>query len=192
MALYLPTPENDDPAGRPFQFGLRALFVATACLGALFAAMNVVGPVWSTILVWFLILASLHVVANAWGSRGWRRGDETELDEVVATGLHVHPPAVAPATHLRETTRLGWKMFVATTAGAALAGTLGAGCLACLDPDQVGYVAIAVGGVSAAVVGGFFGFLASSFLEVAGQAWREAVHGRPAAPALEAGEDALG
>lgn len=195
--------QNKDVPPRPFQFGLKALFVATACLGALFATMNLLGPAWSTILLWFLGLVLVHVAANAWGTRGWQRGGEQsvcdnspfqerqELDEDAALRA-ARPLAFVPATRLRDSTRLSWKMLAATSSGAVLAGALACGCLICLTSAKIGYVAIAVGGLSAAVVGGFFGFLASSFLEVAGLAWREAVHGRPALPTLETGEDALG
>ncbi len=184
MTSPAPTSENNAASG-PFQFGLRALFLATACLSALFAVMTFIGPMWSTVLIWFLLLASLHVVANAWGTRGWRRDGESADDESELPGelyrlAGSRPHGVAPPTRLQESTRLGWTMLAATSAGATLAGGLGAGGLACLASDKVGWIALVVGGISAAVVGGFFGFLASSFLEVAGRAWREAVRGEEA------------
>lgn len=184
------TPEDAKAAPRPFQFGLRTLFVATACFSALFAVMSFIGAVWSTILVWFLLLVLLHVVGNAWGSHRWRR-DGQDASEMTEEGppWRSGPPAEAPATRLRESTRLGWTMLAVTISGALLGGGLGAGSLACLGSAKIGYVAIAVGGISSAILGGFFGFLASSFVEVAGQAWREAVNGRPAPQACEAGKE---
>ncbi len=191
MTSLVPTPEDSKAAPRPFQFGLRALFFATACFSALFAVMSFIGAVWSAILVWFLLLVLLHVAANAWGSHRWRRDgqDAFEAMEEVPP-WRSGPPAEAPATRLRESTRLGWTMFVVTISGAVLGGALGAGSLACLGSAKVGYVAIVVGGISSAILGGFFGFLTSSFVEVAGQAWREAVSGRPAQQAFEAGKEA--
>jgi hypothetical protein len=192
MTAPLPTPKDHEAPG-PFQFGLRTLFYATAFFGALFAVMSVVGAVWSTILVWFLILALGHVIGNAWGSQRWRRHDpaEVERDLGAEPGLVCgSAPPAAPATRLRESTRLGWRMAAATIAGAVLAGGLGAGSLACLGSEKVGSIAIVVGAVSSAVLGGLFGFLASSFLEVAGLAWREAASGRPAQQAPEQGKEA--
>jgi len=63
MTIPAPTPEDGNTAPGPFQFGLRSLFIATACFGALFAIMSLIGAMWSAILIWFLILALLHVVA---------------------------------------------------------------------------------------------------------------------------------
>ncbi|HEV7221218.1 MAG TPA: hypothetical protein VGN42_00855 [Pirellulales bacterium] len=182
MLVPAPTSEESEVGRRPLQFGLRTMFAVVACLGALFGVMGMVGPVWSTILVWFLLLALAHVIANCWGSRGWRTAAVEGSDEVdgTATVLTKHdsrPAADAPPTLLRDSTRLGWKMPLATVAGAIAAGALGTVFLAWLGIGRVGLAGIAVGGFSSAVVGGFFGFLTSSFLEVAGGAWQQAAKG---------------
>lgn len=189
MLVPAPPPENSKLERQPLQFGLRTLFAAVACLGVLFTVMGMVGPVWSTILVWFLLLVLAHMIANCWGSQGWRTADSDEADESDAptAWLATHdarPAAEVPPTSLRESTKLGWKMPVATVVGAIAAGALGTVFLAWLGVDRVGLAGIAVGGISSAVVGGFFGFLASSFVEVAGGAWQEAAKGAPATSRL--------
>jgi hypothetical protein len=182
MLVPLPTPEKSEADRQPLQFGLRALFAAVACLGVLFAVMGLVGPVWSTILVWFLLLVMAHMIANCWGSRGWRAAESDDADDLDADGAWLaehdsRPAAGVPATRLRDSTKLGWKMLLVTAAGALAGGAMGAIFLVWLGVDRVGLAGIAVGGISAAVVGGFLGFLASSFVEVAGGAWQEAARG---------------
>jgi hypothetical protein len=68
-------------------------------------------------------------------------------------------------------------MLLATTIGAILGGTLGSVALVLLSLDQAGYTGVIVGTISAAAVGGFLGFLTSSFAEIALRAWREAISG---------------
>ena len=181
MAETAANPDRTPTVRRPFQFGLRAMFLAMACLSALFATISVVGPMWSTILVWFLVLAAAHVVGNRWGSQGWTIGaadEEAELDGRPLAAATI-PPAETPATRLREATKLGRLMPLAASGGATAGGSIGVAFLVWLGFEQVGYAGIAVGGASAAVVGALLGFLASSFVSVARGAWQEAVEGTP-------------
>lgn len=163
---------------RPFQFGLRSMFAGVAMLSALFAVMGAVGMVWSVILVWFLLLVVAHVTANAWGTRASRRGARSQTIEVPGEGpapiRHPGHLTFEGAARLRETRRPGWPMFVVTAAGAVAGGTLASTALWLLNLERAGYAGVVVGGISAAAVGGFLGFLASSFLDVAGHAWQEA------------------
>lgn len=183
------TPENPPAARRPLQFGLRGMFLAMACLSALFATMGIVGPMWSTVLVWFLVLALAHVVANRWGSQGWDFDNSppaisgpADLAPPLAAPA---PPADAPTTQLGEAGKLGWTMSIATVGGGLLGAAAGTGFLVCLGIDRVGYAGVTVGGASAAVVGGFLGFLASSFVSVARGAWQEAVEAASARQPVE-------
>jgi hypothetical protein len=65
-------------------------------------------------------------------------------------------------------------MFIASTAGAILAGSGATLVLSRLQLDEAGYSGVVVGGLSAAVIGGLIGFLASSFLAVFLAAWGQA------------------
>lgn len=173
----------------PFQFGLRAMFAGVALLSVLFTIMGIVGPVWSTFLVWFLLLAAAHVSGNVWGTRKTlRRIDHVSrhLDlcgpPCAETEAVDRPAACARlsgsnrGTRLRESTRLGWPMIVTTAIGTMVGGALGATLLG-LSLGASSYTGVVLGSLSSAVVGGFLGFLASSFLAVALNAWQEAVRG---------------
>ena len=79
-----PLASNDERPHTPtrFQFGMRAMLLWVAALAALFAVLGKVEPVWQVVIVWFVVLAAAHVVANAWGSRfgGRPRHAEPYLD----------------------------------------------------------------------------------------------------------------
>lgn len=172
---------------RPFQFGLRAMFVGTALVSVLFAIMGVVGPVGSTFLVWFLLLVAAHVSGAVWGTRkalrriendehdraapGWGSTEVATISGLSADGARL--PGSCRGTRLRESTRLGWPMIVTTTIGVVGGGSLGA-TLLWLSLGGADYTGVVLGSLSSAVVGGFLGFLTSSFFAVALNAWREA------------------
>lgn len=154
-----------------------------ACLSVLFTVMSLVGPMWSTILVWFLVLAVAHIAGNCWGSRGWAAA-ESKFDEEAESFVSARHETRGPlpdmsATQLREATKLGRTMPLVAAGGAMLGGATGISFLLWLGFEQVGYAGIAVGGASAAVVGGLAGFMASSFVSVARGAWQEAVEAAP-------------
>ena len=169
-----------DVAASQFQFRLRTMLGLVAALCGLFAIMQFIGAVWSAILVWFLLLVIAHVTANFWGTRvaprvGHQHLDESEPEARVA--LPARPTGAPAAVRLSESLRPGWPMLVATTVGAVVGGTLGSVALVLLSLDRAGYAGVVVGSVSAAAVGGFLGFLTSSFAEIALRAWKEAVSG---------------
>ncbi|HEX7450066.1 MAG TPA: hypothetical protein VF306_21075 [Pirellulales bacterium] len=171
-----------EPGGQPhpFQFGLRTLFAAVALLSVLFAVMDAVGMVWSVVLVWFLLLAVAHVTANAWGTNTGRRLVPMSADDAEPSQSSLEPHRIVSlgdAARLRQTTRLGWPLIVLTAIGACAGGGLASAALMWLSASRVGYAGVVVGTLSAATVGGFLAFLASSFIEVAGRAWHEAAHG---------------
>jgi hypothetical protein len=165
------------------QFSLRTLFVVVTICGGVFAIMSVIGALWSTALAWLLVLIAAHVAGNAWGTRARIR--PRPVDEVVK-GLSLADRARqlpnGPVTPLRGQYRIGRLMLAVSGLGVAI-GTVAGGYLLFLAnwdalraaqwPPRL-MVGIALGGASAGVIGGFLGFLASSFLQVTGSAWREA------------------
>lgn len=176
------------PERRPFQFGLRAMFVGVGLLSVLFAIMGVVGPMGSTFIIWFLLLVAGHVSGNVSGTRKNGRRNENHAHEVGpmrpasepsiadASAACARLPGLDRGTRLRESTRLGWPMIVTTAVGTMLGGALGA-TLLLLSLGGKDYTGVVLGSLSSAVVGGFLGFLASSFLAVALNAWQEAARG---------------
>lgn len=163
----------------PWQFRLRSMLVWVAALSGLFAIMHLIGAVWSAMLVWFLILASAHVTANFWGTHVAPRTRQSQLgDTWPDSGVpEPHFNVVPGAERLRESRQPGWPMLVATVVGVLVGGLLGALVMVSLRFDRVGYSGVAVGTVSAAIVGGFLGFLSGSFAVIASRAWGEALAG---------------
>jgi hypothetical protein len=141
--------------------------------------MHVIGAVWSTMLVWFLLLATAHVTANFWGTSIAPRESRSPVsDSQPSDGVRPCQSAVATgAVRLRESRRPGWPMLVATVVGAIIGGTLGSIALVSLSLDRAGYAGVTVGTVSAAVVGGCVGYLTSTFAVIALRAWKEALSG---------------
>lgn len=174
-------PSTEPTAGMPFQFRLRSMLLLVAAVSGLLAIMQLIGAVWSAILVWFLLLVLAHVTANFWGthvapSAGRRPSDGGEPDGLIEHGPSRSAPVIG-AVRLSESLRPGWPMFVATATGAVVGGTLGSVALFLLNFDRAGYAGVAVGSISAAIVGGFLGFLTSSFVSIGLRAWKEALSG---------------
>lgn len=175
----LDTMSEEQPAAlsSPLQFRLRTMFVLVAATGGLLAVMQLIGAVWSSILVWFLLLVAVHVTANVWGTRVAPRAAQapSEVAEPAFARQPHWPSPVAGGVQLRESCRPGWPMLIATGAGALVGGGLGSAALILLSLESAGYFGVILGSFSAAAVGGFLGFLASSFAEIALRAWKEAL-----------------
>ena len=172
-----------EPSPRPFQFGLRTMLIAVAACGVLFAIMQQVGLVWSVAIGWFLMLAAAHVAANACGSRSRRApGERSSGGGASLNDSDARPNssgtsaelAFAPATRLRQSTRLGRAMFAVTGVGAIVGSTGGVTLLTLVNWGRIGASGIIVGGISCAILGALLGFLTSTFLGVSLRALREA------------------
>lgn len=156
------------------QFRLRTLMLGVTGCCVLFGLMREIGPLASVGLCFFLLLVFLHGAGNAIGTS---LRDEASRDNETS---EVSPRPAAPAalqianspSRLRERTPLGWSVFVLTALGAALGGSLSS--LAYAYWTDVNSAGLIVGAVSSAILGGFFGFLSSSFLKMIFRAWRQA------------------
>ena len=88
----------------------------------------------------------------------------------------IHPPRLA------KRTRLGGSLLVIAALGAIAGGLLGGVFLASADWQLIHPAGIFLGALSSAVLGGFLGFLLSSFLSVSGSAlakrWASAIRRR--------------
>jgi hypothetical protein len=152
------------------QFHLRTLLGMIAAAGALFALLSAIGPIWSTVVVWASMLVAAHVLGNACGAK--RTGDSPMSRPLL-------PPADRillniRATCLRDRQGPGLMMLVGIALGAIVGGLVGTSVLWAVYWEQFGVGPVSVGGASSAVVGGFLGFLAASFMNVASRAWQEA------------------
>jgi hypothetical protein len=149
------------------------MLAVTGCC-VLFGLMRDIGPLPSVGLCFFLVLVLLHVAGNAIGtslrdeaSRNTETGEKSPLPAAAAARQIANSPS-----RLGERTPLGWPVFVLTALGAALGGSLSS--LAYAYWTDVNAAGLVVGAVSSAILGGFFGFLSSSFLKMVFRAWRQA------------------
>jgi hypothetical protein len=180
--IMSPDANQHEPAEtglRPPRFSLRALLLCMAALGCLFAIMSAVGLVWSAVILLFLSLVAAHVLGNSFGTR--LRDQASREIALKRAAQPREPPDVirlnvdAPR-QLTERARLN-RVTLVTSAGGALVGAeFGGAGLAAIYP-QAPLGAVVLGVVSSAVLGGFAGFLASSFLSVVRQALAEAHRG---------------
>lgn len=172
--------EHDPAQHQPIEaprFSLRTMLVVVALLSMLFALMSVLETVYSVILIWSLLLVAAHVAANAWGTRQRRLNEATGLATDPApqrAGTEIIHAALAPATRLRERMGIDRYMIAVTCLGAAAGGIAGGMILERQYWQTAGLAAILFGAGSSAVLGGFFGFLVSSFLRVTLKALHEA------------------
>jgi len=120
------------------------------------------------------VIASLaaHVAGNALGTR---MREATDRDLARSGGLRVwaDPVPVARPTHLERSGSLGHLVPVSAALGAVCGAGIGTAALvACTACSWAG---AALGGVSSAVIGGLFGFLGASFVEILRASLREAI-----------------
>jgi hypothetical protein len=168
--------------GGAFQFRLRTMLLTVTLCGAACALMNAVGPVWSVIFCFFILLAAMHVLGNAIGTR--LRDDATASAAVNTDERPNCPPsAFAPecAKQLAQHGPLGRWIGVLTAIGLMAGGTLGG----ILYSGRATPAAATVGTISSAVLGGFAAFLAGSFFRVGFSALWQAHRGRPTAGSPE-------
>jgi len=145
---------------------------------AVVAALVCAAISWLGIAGWIaavVVAASIaaHVAGNALGTRlrdatdrhlrAGRRGGRAEAPPI---------PTAAPA-FLETRTPLGRLVPVSVAIGAACGGTAGAVALGWLTRATA--AGALLGGVSSAVVGGLFGFLLASLIEIVRTSLREAI-----------------
>ncbi len=160
----------------PVRFSLRSLLVLVTACACLFATMSTLGAKWSLGLLFFLCLIAGHVLGNSLGVRlrdGAPRDTPGQADR--QQPAPEGPIAVGPPARLAQHTRLHRITLIMFVGGALIGGALGGRFSGALYPEA-GWPALALGVISSAVLGGFVGFVISSFLSVLRQAWREALH----------------
>jgi hypothetical protein len=155
------------------QFSTRGLLVGIGVCAVLILVMQQVGAVWSTAMIWILLLIAVHVAANVRGSRLASERNAIR-SQVEITDSYAPDPAIrcAPATRLRDNRRFGRALFATTSVMAAAGLLLGTAALILLTPVDAGGVVL--GGISAGVLGGLLGFVCASFAMVATGAFQEA------------------
>jgi hypothetical protein len=168
-----PSADEPDATLRPPQFTLRTLLLAITGLAGLLAVMTAVGSLWAMALLLLVVLVSAHIVGNALGTKLNERSTHGVVPPGGGVPRAARPRPLASPKRLAEPSRLHWINPVMTAAGAAAGGYFGGSALAASYPDAT-TAAVSLGVVSSAVLGGFAGFAASSFLSVMRQALSEA------------------
>jgi len=150
-----------------------AVVLAVAC-----AAIGWLGLAgWLAALV-FLASAGMHMAGNAIGTRLRTSADRNLSRHARAPAWHAPFPALAPNT-LERRSHLGRLVPISAGIGAGCGGAAGTLCLLLLT--QTSIAGALLGGVSSAVIGGFFGFLLASFVEILRTTIREAIAAEQAA-----------
>jgi ABC-type xylose transport system permease subunit len=176
--LNATTDESRGAAEQPWQFRVRTTLIVLAAASVLFTILRMVGILWSVIVVWMLLLVAAHVIANAWGTRQrGRRASHRAVIDIAASQRSIDAEIkqqLAPATRLRNNTNSGWLTLACTIVGIVVGGSSGTLALVSLYYHKIDSPAVALGGMSAAVIGGFAGFLLATFTQIAAHAWHEA------------------
>jgi hypothetical protein len=150
---------------RPVTYGWLAVGIGIAL-----AAISWLGLAgWLAVVVLAASIA-MHVAGNAIGTSLRDKADE-RLERVPTGGP---PPLPQPRpTHLERHTRLGRLMRVSAGIGGVCGGLAGSAALLGLTSASI--PGAVLGGASSAVIGGLFGFLAASFVEIVRTSLREAL-----------------
>lgn len=153
-----------------------AVVLAVAC-----AAISWLGLAgWMAAVV---VLASLaaHVAGNALGTR-MREATDRDLARTAGVRTWADAMPAATPTHLERTGSLGRLVPVAAGVGAVCGAVIGTASLLALTGCS--WAGAALGGMSSAVIGGLFGFLLASFVEILRTSLCEAIAAeRASAPA---------
>ncbi|HVU88951.1 MAG TPA: hypothetical protein VHD36_16625 [Pirellulales bacterium] len=160
--------DSDRRLHKSLQFGTRSVLIGTAGCALIALVFQRFGATAGVSLVWFLILAAAHVAGNAFGTRQTAQAPRPPRESPGSDPMIRY----APATPLRDQRGFGRRLVI-ITASAALAGLLlGSAALVLVVPANL--AGIVLGSFSAAVLGGFLGFVGGSFVMVATRSFREA------------------
>jgi hypothetical protein len=152
---------------QPVTYSWLVVVVAVAC--AAIGWLGIAG--WIAVAV---VIASvgMHVAGNALGTTLREAADR----DLARLRHRAAVPAAVPRpkpTRLERRQSLGRLVPVSATIGATVGGLSGAAALTTLTSASI--AGAALGGVSSAVIGGLFGFLAASFVEIIRTSLREAI-----------------
>jgi hypothetical protein len=154
---------------RPVTYSWLVVVVAVAC--AAIGWLGVAG--WLAVVV-AAATVGMHVAGNAIGTR-LRETTDQDLSTRRSAGRQTSSavlPASAP-THLERRSSLGRLVPVSAGIGAACGGVAGTVALCFLTASSP--AGALLGGASSAVVGGLFGFLGASFVEILRTSLRESL-----------------
>ncbi len=161
---------------RPVTYTWLAVVLGVAC--AAIGWLGLAGWLAAAVLV---ASVAMHVAGNALGTR-MREATDRDLARV-PTGRTAADIPRTPPSRLEQRASLGRLVPVSAGIGAACGGIAGTAALATLTASSP--AGAVLGGVSSAVIGGLFGFLAASFIEIVRTSLREAVAAERSSAAAE-------
>ena len=179
------TPADDPPL---FHFGLRQLFLFVAVISGLFTALALTQGLTALVILLMAIIVAMHVFATSLGSHLRARADRHQVFEA-ADRLPIESIAsVAERSerlafvlssprspwHARGATVLPW-LRRTVIAAIACGGVIGAAYLAVTIGYRTSPAGVIVGGLSVAVLFGWFAFLFGNFYGVFRHGFRDAV-----------------
>ncbi len=175
MSDESPLPEDPDATLKPPQFTLRTLLIGMAVVAVLLGVATTVGTYWSMAVGLLLVLIAGHVAGNSLGTKLRDGAPRRKSEQFSATQPRraASRRDVAMPTRLRVPARLHWINIVLSGVGALAGGYFGGSALVASYPDAP-TSAFVLAYVSSGVLGGFAGFVTSSFLSVTRQALSEA------------------
>jgi hypothetical protein len=150
---------------RRVTYGWLAVVLGIAC-----AAIGWLGLAGWLAVVVLAASVAMHVAGNAIGT-SLRDAADQRLERIPDLARPVLPPP--RPTHLERHTRLGRLLPVSAGIGAACGGVAGSAALLGLTSASI--PGAVLGGASSAVIGGLFGFLVASFVDIVRTSLREAL-----------------
>ncbi len=128
-----------------------------------------------------IVLASIamHVAGNAIGTRMREVADRERALQLLPDHPTSQPLPTSAPTRLERHEALGRLVPISSGIGAAVGGLTGTLMLAMLTQSSA--AGALLGGASSAVIGGLFGFLAASFIEILRTSLRDAIAAERAA-----------
>ncbi len=150
---------------------LQTFFWLATALAVAFSAMNWLGLAgWLATLVIFGSLA-MHIAGNAIGTR-MREATDRDLSRTHQRTSVINVPAPSPS-HLERHSRTGWLLPISVSIGGLIGGISGAIALYLMTSSS--FAGTLLGGLSSAVLGGIFGFLIASFVDILRTSLRESL-----------------
>ena len=152
---------------------------SVAVIAVLCALVTYFGMHSALILLLFALAVAAHVAGNALGTQLRANGDRPlpSEDGTVVRKTERHVPTAdefAPASELRRRSSLGFPIVIATVCGSLLTAAAGGLLMAVLLERTPTWTARIAGTVACGTLGGIWTFVAFSFIQVTGGAWRQA------------------
>ncbi len=173
MGRSTPSPEvkaqDRRPGLPPPQLRLSTFLWVVAVLCGLFAVQGIAGPYVAFALTLLVLAVFAHVAGNAVGTR-LRDGHRSPASQSRTPSPPAHHPLdeedFAPTTQLGQRRSLGWVVIIVTGLGVALGGLAGGIALTIWNWERISIPGVVFAFLFTAVLGGFAGFMASSFVRV--------------------------